>query len=404
LLPAMGGKGKGKGPAPPPSGEGAAKAHAELQQKKREQMERQKREAQENIAQAKALEAKKRDLEARLPTLQSHDIAQVPWDTVLLSTHLCGGKGAAGVMHTGSAGGVEVVELPGSTAVCVRHGSCIITESIADALAEVLSVRVARMRLVLADSDECHLIKHAVERFSTLDIAKDMERLEKLIPTMDEESAAKVRAMINAGPSTCAVLEFVPGHALDISMTALEAPTPGLLTGLGQLCALDLLLNNMDRVPLPCWENAGNLTNAIVTLDGELVGIDQQVNHIEPGPGLDAYLGKIRDLSAQILQGSAPGIATSIRIAIKKHCSVELSDGSMEHVIEGMGAVLRKTISEARAGSLAVVLAAAAVRAGKATFNDYGQTSQIDPADIAAVAVAFLQQVVDAVMGAAVDQ
>jgi len=264
-------------------------------------------------------------------------------------------------------------------------------------------VRVARMRLVLAESDECRLIKNAVERSDTLNLAKEMERLEKLLPTMDEETAAKVRAMINAGPSTCAVLEFVPGYALDISVKALETPSPGLLMGLGQLCALDLLLNNMDRIPLPCWGNVGNLTNAIVTPDGELVGIDQQVNHIEPGPGLDAYLGKVRDVSAQILQGSAPDIAASISTAIKKHCSVELSDSSMEHVIEGMGTVLRKAISEARVGSLAEALAAAAMRAGKATFNYFGQTSRVDPAGIAAVAVAFLQQVADAVIEAAVD-
>ena len=84
------------------------------------------------------------------------------------------------------------------------------------------------------------------------------------------------------------MLEFVPGTSLDTAVAAMEAASLDLFADLGQLCALDLLLNNIERVPLPCRRNAGNLTNAIITPAGRLVGIDQQVNHIEPGPGLDA--------------------------------------------------------------------------------------------------------------------
>lgn len=393
----MGGKGKGKGgpPPPPPSGDEGAKAvAAELQQ-------RQKREAQEAIAHARALEAKKRDLETRLPMLQSQDIALVPWDTALLGTHLAGGKGTEGIgnFDTGSGGGIDVVELAGGTAVCVRKGTSIITEVIADALAEVLGVRVARMRLVNGDSEEGRTIREVSKRWMSEDIGRELARLEKQLPMMDTKTAANVKAWLNWS-AHCAVVEFVPGTSLGTAVAALEAPSPGLLAGLGHLCALDLLLNNMDRMPLPCWGNDGNLTNAIVTTANELVGIDQQVRHIDPGPSLDAYLGKVRNLSAKVLQGSAPAITASIRTAISKHCGVDLSDGSLELVIEGMGAVLRKVALEARSGLLRESMAAAVAKVEKANLS----AGPVDPASIAVKDVVFVEQVIDAVVKAAEDQ
>ena len=43
--------------------------------------------------------------------------------------HLSGGKG------TEMDGGVDVIEFPGGSALCVRKGTSIVTESIVDALA-----------------------------------------------------------------------------------------------------------------------------------------------------------------------------------------------------------------------------------------------------------------------------
>ncbi len=110
---------------------------------------------------------------------------------------------------------------------------------------------------------------------------------------------------------------------------------------------------------------------------------------------------------AQVLRGSAPAIATSIRTAIKKNCGVELADSSMERVIEGMGTVLRKAALESREGRLAETLAAAVANAGEMKFDYegyFGHVTPVDPASVADKDVAVLQQVADAVVGSAGDQ
>merc|ERR1711862_327744 len=126
-------------------------------------------------------------------------------------------------------------------------------------------------------------------------------------------------------------------------------------------------------------------------MGGRLVGIDQQVNHIEPGPGLDTYLGDVRDLSAQVLRGGAPTVTLSVHSAIKKQCGVELSDTSLARVIEGMGTILRKAALESKDGRLAEALAAAAASAGEMKFDYdgyFGSVSPIDPVSVAAKDVA----------------
>merc|ERR1711963_745996 len=99
---------------------------------------------------------------------------------------------------------------------------------------------------------------------------------------------------------------------------------------------MDLLINNYDRVPLPCWTNAGNLSNVIVTPSGRLVGIDQQVFHIEAGPGLDEYLSKVKTLASQVLRGNAFAVTDRIRSAIQHTCGVQLADDSKWHILAGV--------------------------------------------------------------------
>ena len=49
----------------------------------------------------------------------------------------------------------------------------------------------------------------------------------------------------------------------------------GRLRELARLCLLDVVINNLDRLPV-LWDNAGNLNNLMLGPDG-LVGIDQAV-------------------------------------------------------------------------------------------------------------------------------
>merc|ERR1719453_2377157 len=100
--------------------------------------------------------------------------------------------------------------------------------------------------------------------------------------------------------------EFVPGFGLMgiEAQQAVSNPSHELLTALGELCAFDVVLNNMDRMPLPLWQNEGNLSNIMVS-GATIVGIDQQVNAVMEGPGLDQYLKKLAALIVDINTGGA---------------------------------------------------------------------------------------------------
>merc|ERR1719161_998271 len=132
-------------------------------------------------------------------------------------------------------------------------------------------------------------------------------------PTMVEGHETKVKSVITGSTGSgnqlnhefVGILEFVPGFGLMgiEAQRILSNPNPQLLTGLGQICALDVVLNNMDRMPLPLWQNDGNLSNIMISAD-TLVGIDQQANAIVEGPGLDQYLKKLRDLIEDLTTGA----------------------------------------------------------------------------------------------------
>jgi len=73
--------------------------------------------------------------------------------------------------------------------------------------------------------------------------------------------------------------------------SATESVRAELLWALGKLTAFDALINNWDRLGVSLlWDNKGNFTNVVVEQDTlDLVGIDQCVRPIDPGPGLDTY-------------------------------------------------------------------------------------------------------------------
>lgn len=82
-----------------------------------------------------------------------------------------------------------------------------------------------------------------------------------------------------------------------------------LLWALGKLTAYDALINNWDRLSVSLvWDNKGNFTNVVVEEDTlDLVGIDQCVYPIDPGPGLDTYQERLGALVeyAYTLEASA---------------------------------------------------------------------------------------------------
>merc|ERR1711870_191859 len=97
-------------------------------------------------------------------------------------------------------------------------------------------------------------------------------------------------------------------------------------------------MGNLDRIPLPVWQNEGNLGNVMVVQAGKsIVGIDQQVNLIAPGVGLDRYTEKVKQI---VLDASPTGNPTSIiskfKQAMLENCGAELSEEVCTHVVLGL--------------------------------------------------------------------
>jgi len=136
------------------------------------------------------------------------------------------------------------------------------------------------------------------------------------------------------------VLEYVQGHPFmgPEVHNALVNPDPNMLEELGRLCAFDVLVNNLDRIPLPVWQNEGNLGNVMIVNGGHrVVGIDQQVNPVV-AQYRDGYLQKVRKIVESTwpeIGDPAPVIA-SIRCALLQNCGAELSDASASILMRGL--------------------------------------------------------------------
>jgi len=168
-----------------------------------------------------------------------------------------------------------------------------------------------------------------------------MDRLREDAPEMFEYCLREARRR----DGMVAVLEFVPGVRLDCAAPLIADAGEGLLRAIGRLGALDLLLNNMDRLPLPVWRNRlGNFGNVMVTGGGTgAVGIDQQVYVIGDLAGRERYLDYVRRFLAALMgegpeEGnfSLPGVRERLRGAFVHRCQTELPEASLELLLEGL--------------------------------------------------------------------
>merc|ERR1712008_22606 len=150
------------------------------------------------------------------------------------------------------------------------------------------------------------------------------------------------------------VLQFVPGHGLlgfEAQKTLAGGDADRLYEGVGNICAVDALLNNLDRVPLPLWSNDGNLENIMVSR-GRAVAIDQQVNPVLEGPGLDRYLGKLRELVADLPKGVSSSTTSMVKQAFLENTGTDIPDASVLLLLGGISNTLGKIATLWRSGQL----------------------------------------------------
>jgi len=112
-------------------------------------------------------------------------------------------------------------------------------------------------------------------------------------------------------------------------------------------------------MPLPIWQNDGNLGNVMVVGGGSgVVGIDQQVNLIVQGPAREKYLAKVEKLTLSVLPGGdARGVVENLEQALAVNCGVApLPAEHAELVLRGLRDGLRGIAEASQSGALAACL------------------------------------------------
>lgn len=387
----MGGKGQGKGktgPPPPPKAQTAEEreqAKLEAQHRKEQQMQERRDTQERERADVEARAA----LKDRLPTMHGHDIfGAIPWSNARMSVQLVGAcevTPAPGI-GTRTSPGITVVDLGNDKAVCVRHVNEIVSEFVAEHLAIALQVPVARSRVVRPDEAEFSEIDAAIRRcqpisFENFNKASDMRDPNcPLWARMRDNHPDYYPKMVKmCGRCTSvAVLEFVNGRGL-ASLGAEEAwllEDTAIWNGMGRLCALDVLLNNMDRLPLPVFDNReGNISNVLVT-SKETVGIDQQVNVIRDALGMKRYLERVQSFVRGIIQTSTSGqrgdassesneSASTDVIARIKSAGVMMQDSHSSSLLDGLRVGIAEVAEAWNSGTLQVAIDEAELAASR---------------------------------------
>lgn len=247
--------------------------------------------------------------------------AAVPWARVR-QTRWC----------SGGMGGALLLELGG--------GTCVVAKTLSlNAAAELLAVEVAALtRVRLAACRAMNAFDAEFQDFKAALAAAPMD-------------GSTVDLILNriTNASCIAVMEFVPGVVLQglDGMTLLQGQSaPATLSSVGELIALDCVLNNVDRVPA-IWFNDGNLSNILVKADGEVVGIDQQVNAIGDQSGKERYLASLREFVADALASNAASASCRrIATAVYENNGVQLDEDSLRHVLTGAVIIFRRIAAE----------------------------------------------------------
>jgi len=206
------------------------------------------------------------------------------------------------ILHlAGGSGGVTLLHLPEGVIAIKPMMMNSVSEFVAVQLADFVGIQVAKLNVARYGEDAFFQIKQAIrEAPADIDEHRDIAR----------------RTMSRA--EFLGILEFVAGcsvqglqaHALLKNMS--EGARSDFWRSVGVLVAFDVLINNVDRVPL-LWDNEGNTGNLMLMLDEQnesalpsVVGIDQAVAAVVDGfvPGRQRYLDRVSKVTVATFCGS----------------------------------------------------------------------------------------------------
>lgn len=231
------------------------------------------------------------------------------------------------------AGGVAFLELPGCSAIVVKRARSVLAEAAAARVASAMHVTAPAAVAVATDSSLGRRVVAAVRRVEQAPSTKDL-------PPVMAEYAESRRLSSRLAPM-CLLMEYVRGTTLDRVVT-MDAPKRAawvrrflgetvvvrsndsdagrlrcvlheagktFLHAVGEITALDIALNNDDRLPVMWDDRRGNLGNLMVTMDSGVtdsgaarcvVAIDSSVMPHDTPEESAAYADKCRALLAEL--------------------------------------------------------------------------------------------------------
>jgi len=161
---------------------------------------------------------------------------------------------------------------------------------------------------------------------------------------MVEDHKLKVDLITRNANGFLALIKFVNGCCLQglDGQRILKEAEASFFMDFGSLIALDCLLNNYDRVPA-IWDNEGNLSNVMMSITNQVVGIDQQINPIIDPNGKETYFTTLRQFCDDVKHHRVEAkSAQKIRTSLHLNCGVELTDDNLIHIFEGCHRVFCK--------------------------------------------------------------
>lgn len=249
------------------------------------------------------------------------DLFAIRWST--LDKVATSDNGSAGVIFCRCASGTFVV----------KGCATVAQEMFSAQLARVLGVAAPRARLVSWPGNEWQMLQKHVKRHL-------------LRRGLNDPSAATVRRKVEKELDRPHILifELVPGVGLDSMLPhelADNLERTGGMRDVGAVCALDVILNNADRLPL-LWHNNGNAANLMFCQSrNRVVAIDQAAFSVPSGAGRDDYLRSVRQLCQELCVSSSTARAETASPTVARMCARLREEAAVDLDPSGQGSATR---------------------------------------------------------------
>eukprot|EP00039_Didymoeca_costata_P006942 m.94873 g.94873 ORF g.94873 m.94873 type:complete len:326 (-) comp13463_c0_seq1:35-1012(-) len=250
--------------------------------------------------------------------LKSADASNFEWESITKVWHIPGGLGSSGVFLANGPQGAVVLKP-------VRSSAC--SEVFASRIAKHIGLQAPSIRILSKDDYRAAMRSMRSSLFSP---PGDKHRLQD----------QRLQELL--------LIEYVAGVPLYLSQSfkaELEKSTENfgegydcvILKQLGEICALDMLLNNMDRIPF-AHKNEGNISNVIVGHDNTVYAIDQALMVIKNENMRAGYCAALKAALAEA-QSMQPGecwgrvkkhLCENTGIKVEDHCSQPFYRGILD--------------------------------------------------------------------------